>query len=102
MLHTETLLWAFNVRRKTWPLGALVDIASASTRLIIPIAGADDFADLQHKVQIVPLHKVDFVSNIDVCYGSGAIFRELVAHGIQLPSYHTCTSHSTNRKISIH
>jgi len=34
--------------------------------LIIPIAGADDLVGLQHKVQIVPLHKVDFVSNSDV------------------------------------
>jgi len=69
MLLAATLLRAFSVRGKSWPLGALVAIASARTKLIIPIAGADDFVDLQHKVQIVPLHKVDFVSNIDVCYG---------------------------------
>jgi len=66
MLPAATLLRAFSVRGKTWLLGALVAIASASAKLIIPIAGADDLVGLQHKVQIVPLHKVDFVSNSDV------------------------------------
>jgi len=48
MLPAATLLRAFSVRGKTWLLGALVAIASASTKLIIPIASADDFVGLQH------------------------------------------------------